>query len=105
MGIKWLAILLIIIVLLFLHPSAVIADVERENLTPELLQERIKSPQLQDGIFTLDLTYLEIDLTPENNEFKEQFYRKLQNFLNHTDKISGLDFSHSLIRGDFLSNR
>ena len=105
MPIKWGCCLLLLIFLLFLHPTSVVADVETEILTPELLQARIQSPQLQDGIFTLNLTYLEIDLTPENNEFKEDFYRTLQNYLNRTDKVSGLDFSHSFIKGDFLSSR
>ncbi len=105
LAIKWVCILLILILLLFLHPSFVLADVERVILTPELLQEKIKSPQLKEGILTVDLTYLEIDLTEENTEFKEKFYRQLQNHLNHTDKVTGLDFSHSLIQGDFLSNR
>ncbi|MDJ0732458.1 MAG: pentapeptide repeat-containing protein [Crocosphaera sp.] len=105
MAIKWGCVLLILIFLLILHPSLVLADVERVILTPELLQERIKSPQLQEGILTLDLTSLEIDLTGENNEFKETFYRQLQNYLNHSDKVTGLDFSHSLIKGDFFSNR
>ncbi|MDJ0660286.1 MAG: pentapeptide repeat-containing protein [Crocosphaera sp.] len=105
MPIKWGCCLLLLIFFLFLHPISVVADVETEMLTPELLQARIQSPQLQDGILTLNLTYLEIDLTPENNEFKEDFYRTLQNYLNRTDKVSGLDFSHSFIKGDFLSSR
>ncbi|EAZ92710.1 pentapeptide repeat-containing protein [Crocosphaera chwakensis] len=103
--IKLACILFILIFLLIAHPSPILADLERSALTPELLQQRIKSPQLQEGILTLDLTYLEIDLTADNNEFKEEFYRQLQNFLTHSDKAIGLDFSHSLIKGDLISSR
>ena len=101
----FLVILLLFFLSLFVYPSSVLADVEREFLTTELLQEKINSPQLKDGILTVDLTYLAIDLTAENNEFKEEFYHQLQNYLNHSDKVSGLDFSHSLIKGQLLSSR
>ena len=104
MAIKWGFIVSIFIFLLIIYPSSILADVERVILTPDLLQERIKSPQLQDGILTLDLTYLEIDLTAENNEFREEFYHQLHNYLNSRDQVSGLDLSHSLIKGDLLSN-
>ncbi|ACB52913.1 conserved hypothetical protein [Crocosphaera subtropica ATCC 51142] len=103
--IYFLCILLLLAFLLFFHPFPVLADVERVSLTPELLQKKIKSPQLQEGILTLDLTYLEIDLTADNNEFKEEFYHQLQNYLNHSDKAIGLDFTHSLIKGDLMSSR
>ncbi len=103
--IKLACVLFVLIFLLIAYPSSIVADVERSALTPELLQQRIKSPQLQEGILTLDLTYLEIDLTADNNEFKEEFYYQLQNFLNHSDKAIGLDFSHSLIKGDLSSSR
>ena len=97
--------LLLLIFLFFSYPYSNLADVERVILTPEILQERIKSPQLQDGISTLDLTSLEIDLTEENNEFKEEFYRQVQHYLNYSDQVTGLDFSHSLIKGELLSSR
>lgn len=103
--IKLACVLFVLIFLLIAYPSSILADVERLALTPELFQERMQSPQLQQGILTLDFTYLEIDLTTDNNEFQEEFYRQLQNFLTHSDKAIGLDFSHSLIKGDFISSR
>lgn len=38
--------LLLLIFLFFSYPYSNLADVERVILTPEILQERIKSPQL-----------------------------------------------------------
>jgi uncharacterized membrane protein SirB2 len=102
--IKIAYILFIFIVILILRPLTVLADAERVSLTPELLQERIKSPQLQEGILTLDLTGLEINLTAENNEFQDDFYHQLQNYFNRSDQAIGLDFSHSLIKGNLMGS-
>ena len=98
-------IFLLITFLSFLHSFGALADPEKVVLTSELLEERIKSPQLQDGILNLNLTSLEIDLTEENNQFRDEFYRQVQHYLNSSDKTVGLDFSHSLIKGDLFSNR
>ncbi|MEA5510734.1 pentapeptide repeat-containing protein [Crocosphaera sp. UHCC 0190] len=89
--------------LIFASPS--FADAERIPLTLDLLQERLNSPQIQEGISTIDLSYFVIDLTPENREFREQFYQQLQSRLNRSDKVIGLDFSHGLIQGDFMTSR
>ncbi|MGB5593154.1 MAG: pentapeptide repeat-containing protein [Crocosphaera sp.] len=97
--------LLVLEFCLILSPYPALADVERVPLNLDLLKERINSPHLQDGLLNIDLTYFIIDLTSENSEFKEQFYRQIQNRLNHADQAIGLDFSHSLIQGDFVSSR
>ena len=97
--------LLVLEVCLILSPYPALADVERVPLNLDLLKERINYPHLQDGLLNIDLTYFIVDLTSENSEFKEQFYRQIQNRLNHSDQAIGLDFSHSLIQGDFISSR
>jgi hypothetical protein len=67
-----------------LTPASAIAapPPERSPLTFELLQERLKSPIQSDGVRTIDLSQLIINLRPENAEFRDQFYQLLQTQLN-----------------------
>ncbi|HAJ58867.1 MAG TPA: low-complexity protein [Cyanobacteria bacterium UBA8543] len=76
---------------------------ERSLLTIELLQERLKSPVQSEGVRTIDLSQLIINLRPENAEFRDQFYQLLQTQLNRSTTPLGVDFSHSVIQGDFVS--
>lgn len=78
---------------------------ERSPLTLELLQERLKSPIQSEGVRTIDLRQFIINLRPENAEFCKQFYQLLQNQLNRSGTPLGLDFSNSLIQGDFIGNK
>jgi uncharacterized protein YjbI with pentapeptide repeats len=86
-------------------PSAAISAPERAPLTLELLQERLKSPIQIEGVRTIDLRHLIINLRPENAEFCNQFYQLLQTQLNRSGTPLGLDFSNSIIYGDFIGNR
>ena len=86
-------------------PSAAISTPERAPLTLELLQERLKSPIQIEGVRTIDLRHLIIKLRPENAEFCDQFYQLLQTQLNRSGTPLGLDFSNSIIYGDFIGNR
>lgn len=88
---------------LFYQP--VLATSERIILTEPLLQEALTHPILNDGSLIIDLQNFDIDLTPENIEFRDQFYQQLQNQFNHSPKPLGLDLSNSLIRGDFNFNQ
>jgi hypothetical protein len=88
---------------LFYQP--VLATSERIILTEPLLQEALTHPILNDGSLIIDLQDLDIDLTLENIEFRDQFYQQLQNQFNHSPKPLGLDLSNSLIRGDFNFNQ
>lgn len=74
---------------------------ERIPLTLELLQERINSPVQSEGIYTIDLQRLTINLTSENAEFRDRFYQQLQNQLNRVKTPLALDLSQSLIQGEF----
>lgn len=78
---------------------------ERTSLNLELLQERLKSPIQSEGVRTIDLRQFIINLRPENAEFRDQFYQLLQTQLNRSGTPLGLDFSNSLIQGDFLGNK
>ncbi len=82
-----------------------LAASERIPLTLSVLQERLNSPILSDGIPTVDLSYLVIDLTNENQEFRDQFYQQLQARLNRSSKPIGLNFSYSLIQGELISSK
>lgn len=84
--------------------SAAISAPER-SLTIELLQERLKSPIQSEGVRTIDLRQLIINLRPENAEFSNQFYQLLQTQLNRSGTPLGLDFSNSLIQGDFIGDK
>jgi hypothetical protein len=70
-------------------------------LTLEILQNRLKSPVIRDGMNTIDLTDLFIDLSPQNAEFREQFYPLLKKALQPAGTPVGLDLSNSVIQGDF----
>jgi hypothetical protein len=76
-----------------------LAQTERVPLTLPLLQERIKSPIQSDGVRTLDLKRMMIDLRPENEAFRSQFYRLIQEQLRSSSPL-GLDLSYSVILGD-----
>lgn len=78
---------------------------ERISLNLELLQQRLKSPIQSEGVRTIDLRQFIINLRPENAEFRDQFYQLLQTQLNRSGTPLGLDFSYSLIQGDFIANK
>lgn len=54
------------------------AQTELTPLTIEILQQRINTPILRDGKLTVDLRNMEIDLRPQNGNFRDSFYQKLQ---------------------------
>jgi hypothetical protein len=103
----YLIILFICLIVLFwsLFYQPVLATSERIILTEPLLQEALTHPILNDGSLIIDLQNFDVDLTPENIEFRDQFYQQLQNQFNHSPKPLGLDLSNSLIRGDFNFNQ
>jgi hypothetical protein len=89
--------------LLFSTESTLAA--ERIPLTLSLLQERLDSPILSEGVSTLDLRNFIIDLTSANGEFRDKFYQQLHTQLTRSKQPLGLDFSNSLIQGDLIGSR
>jgi hypothetical protein len=73
-------------------------------LTGELLQERVKTPEVNEGIRRINLKNFTIDLRSENAEFKTQFYRQVKLYLNRSGNPVGLDISNSTILGSFNGN-
>ncbi|MBW4515461.1 MAG: helix-hairpin-helix domain-containing protein [Timaviella obliquedivisa GSE-PSE-MK23-08B] len=82
------------------YPAWAAPAPERIDLTLELLQRRLKSPTQTEGIRTIDLRRLVIDLRPENAAFRDQFYRLVQAQLQQPGSPLGIDLSYSLIRGE-----
>lgn len=74
---------------------------EREPLTLELLTKRLNTPLEENGVPILNLRQLVIDLTPDNAEFRDQFYQQIREAINHSSNPTGIDFSQSLIQGEF----
>lgn len=94
--------LLLLCVWLVFTPPIQAAPIDtRPPLTLDLLQARLKSPIVDQGIRTIDLRRLTIDLRSENSAFRDQFYRLIQTQIQRSPTPLGLDFSNSLIRGEF----
>lgn len=98
--------LLLLFILLFTQPAlAAEPQPQRTVLTLELLQERIASPIVNEGNLTVDLREMQINLQPENKEFRDSFYKLLQDELQKNGtKPVGLDLSDSIIEGDFIGS-
>jgi hypothetical protein len=89
----------------FTPSLSAVAEPERVALTSELLQQRLKSPISIDGVSTIDLRRLVIDLRSENGLLREQFYRGVQTVLQRPGKAVGLDLSYSLLQGELNGNQ
>lgn len=92
---------------LLLISGPVLAEgIDPPLLTEAILQERLNTVVGDQGQSTLDLTNLTIDLRPsykrESGElFSDYFYQQLQQHLNTTEPVLGLDLSGSHIQGIF----
>jgi hypothetical protein len=80
---------------------AAIAQPDVAPLTLELLQEKLRNLSQVDGVPTVDLHGLAIDLRPENQAFRDQFYRLVQTQIQRPGAPVGLDLSYSQILGRF----
>jgi len=100
---RWLLVLLLAVGLWF-HPQpawGAIAQPDRIPLTADILQQRLRNPIDLDGQRTLDLRRTIIDLRPDNAEFRDTFYRSLQERLVRAEEPLGIDLSYALVRGEF----
>jgi len=92
----------LLIPLLILCPLPAQAQSERPTLNLELLQQRLRTPIIREGVPTVDLSQLVIDLRPENSGFRDTFYQHLRKELQRAGSNPlGLDLSYSLVQGDF----
>ena len=106
-----IAFIFTLVLLFFYLPSfSAQAQIELTPLTIEILEQRINTPILRDGKLTVDLRDMQIDLRPQNGNFRDAFYQTLQKQLQkkQTQKSGsqalGLDLSNSVIQGDFIGS-
>ena len=71
------------------------------SLTIEGLEAQIANPIQREGRLTIDLRQATVDLTSENGEFRDRFYRLLQTALQRGDKALSLDLSNAIVKGTF----
>ena len=98
--------LLVWLLLLFAAPLQAIAQTEtRSYLTQEILRSRTSNLIQQEGRDTIDLSNLIIDLTNTDSEFSQYFYQEINNVISHSSKPINLNFSSSIIQGNFQLNK
>jgi hypothetical protein len=79
--------------------------ISRSYLTPEILQAKTKNLTQQEARETIDLSNLMIDFTNANSKFSQYFYQELNNLISRSSTPLNLDFSNSIIQGDFQLNQ
>jgi len=79
--------------------------ISRSYLTPEILQAKVKNPTQQEARETIDLSNLIIDFTNANSDFSQYFYQELNKLISRSSDPLNLDFSNSIIQGDFQLNQ
>lgn len=105
----WLTLCLVFclsLILLLAFPLQLKAQTEsRSYLTPEILQTKTENFSQQEGRDTIDLSNLIIDFTDANSQFSQDFYQELNNIISRSSNPLNLDFSNSIIQGDFQLNQ
>lgn len=81
------------------------AQEQRSDLTIAILESKTANPSQKEGKETIDLSNFIIDLGNSDDEFARQFYRELNNTIGSAGKPTSIDFSNSIVRGDFQLNR
>ena len=91
---------------LFILPSQARAQTEqRDYLTLEILQNRVSNLVQTEGKDKIDLSNFIINLSNRDNEFNRQFYQEINNSISRASNPIGLDFSNSVIQGNFKLNQ
>lgn len=102
-----LSLILIIcsLVLTFSDAATAATPTDKNYLTLEILQEKLNNPIQQDGRDVIELNNYIIDLTQQDSEFEEQFYREIYRKISRSNNHISLDLSNSIIQGDFDFSR
>ena len=86
-------------------PQAVAQIEVRNYLTAEILESKTHNLTQQEGRETVDLSNFIIDLENADSEFSLYFYQEINNAIAHAVKPINLNFSNSIIQGDFQLNQ
>ena len=102
----FLCILVFILLLFIVAPSSVNAQTEtRSYLTEEILQDKTSHLTQQEGRDTIDLSNLIIDLSSPEDELSQYFYQEINNSVSGNSRPINLNFSNSIIQGNFQLNQ
>ncbi len=89
-----------------LLPLPANAQIEQHSyLTLEILQDQIDHLVKQEGSDTIDLSNYIIDLANSDSDFNLQFYQKINNATSRAGNPLSLNFSNSIIQGNFQLNQ
>lgn len=89
-----------------LLPLPANAQIEQHSyLTLEILQDQIDHLVKQEGRDTIDLSNYIIDLANSDSDFNLQFYQKINNATSRAGNPLSLNFSNSIIQGNFQLNQ
>jgi hypothetical protein len=105
---KAVSILFLILCLLlfsFTPPRVNAQTLTRSYLTEEILQKKASNLIQQEGRDTISLSNYIIDLTRSDSEFNRYFYQEINNTISRVGNPINLDFSNSIIQGDFQLNQ
>ena len=102
-----IAIVIFCLLCWFAFPSQAHGQTEqRSYLTIETLARKNKQLKLKaEGKDKIDLSNFTIDLANQNNEFNQQFYQEINNTISRASNPIEIDFSNSIIQGNFKLNQ
>ena len=102
----WTILLICFLVLLVTTLSVANAQTEaRSYLTKEILQAKVSNLIQQEGRDTIDLSNLIIDLASTENDFSQYFYQEINDTISRASDPININFSNSIIQGDFQLNQ
>ena len=78
---------------------------QRSYLTLEILQDKVSNLVQSEGKDKIDLSNFIINVSNSDNEFSQQFYQEINNTISRASSPIGIDFSNSIIQGDFKLNQ
>ncbi len=91
---------------LIILPSPVNAQTEqRSYLTIEILQDKVANLIQSEGKDKIDLSNFIINTSNSDNEFSQQFYQEINNTISRASNPIDIDFSNSIIQGNFKLNQ
>jgi hypothetical protein len=78
---------------------------QRSYLTLEILQNKLNNLIQQEGKDTIDLRNYIIDISSDDSDFSKKFYQEINNTISRASNPTTIDFSNSIIRGNFKLNK